>query len=126
MNITEISNRRVKLCYNSITVKDTNGKTCGIVKNICSFRNLPSRYKMNLWGTVRKSGIANDLTDNIIFDGNKLYYLHNLRPIETYQKIFSEGDNADFQSEKQYNGLLLSAAESAQKCGMTVLPCYVM
>lgn len=86
MKITEVSGQYAKLSPNSITVKDGNGKTRGIVRATC-WRNLPPRTAADWWRILRDSGLwgsrYNVNTAIYLCDG-KLYWLYNTSSDDYY------------------------------------------
>ncbi len=127
MKITELGGKHVKIGKTSITAKDPEtGKTCGVVRGICKFMDLQANKSIDYFGKIRNTGAwcsgIDGLIDCIIFADNQLYYLHNLKPINSYNKLFAghEGfDNEKAQYEKR-----MQIAENMKRIS-TVIPCYV-
>lgn len=125
MKITEIENKRVKISPHSITVKDEYDKTCGVVKNIRPFQDLRPADGMKYFHKLRDIGIFGNsglLKFFVISDGD-LYYLHNLKPLETYEKLFKGKDGFE-NEERRYNERKQIAEKVAEIA--TVIPCYVI
>ena len=124
MKIEDIKNKHIKISANSITVYDDRGKTCGIVKNVCSFTKSQPNEAQKYFHSLRDAGIWGDsefIKYAVICD-NKLYYLHNLRPIEAYKQYFE--NTPGFESEiKRYNQRI-KVAENIEGVAV-VIPCYV-
>ena len=126
MEIQDIKGRRVKVGKTSITVKDEQDKTRGIVRNIRKFNDIPMNRQVEAFGMLKKIGIwgsgINGLLDCVILDGNKFYFLNNTRPLVSYQKYFAGlGCEAE---EKRYNQRLQIAEEAAKY--MTVIDCELL
>lgn len=126
MDIIEIENKHIKISPNSITVKRNDGKTCGVVRNVCKFKNLQPNKQIDYSFALKKAGVWNSgidgLMDSVIITDNQLYYLHNLKPIETYNKIFK--DVPGWESEAEYAEKRIKIAENMKEFA-TVIPCYI-
>lgn len=124
MKIEELKNQRVKLSPRSITCKDENGKTKGVVSGAVKFEDLQPNKAIDYFHTIRDAGLwGNGESENIYVYGGKIYYLYNLKAVETYKKYF-EGKPGFENEEKRYNERK-QAAENAAKIG-TVIPCYII
>ena len=73
MNITDIHGENVKVGKTSITVKNNNGKTKGVVTNCKTFSIMSPADKFLL----HKRGISIDECKNCIIHNENIYYLHN-------------------------------------------------
>ncbi len=129
MTITQLENQRVKIGKTSITVKNAEtGKTCGVVKNICKFKDLQPNKMINYYMKIREAGLwgcdIDGMIDCAVIVDNELYYLHNLSPIETYQKYFADDPNGLYVYEKKGYEKRLEIAENMRRYA-TVIPCYV-
>ncbi len=127
MKIIEIEGKHIKIGKASITVRNfETGKTCGVVRGVCKFSNLQENRKSDYFKGLREAGAwccgIDGLIDCVIVVDNQLYYLHNLNPINTYNKCFAccEG----FESEKERYEKRLRIAENMKQIS-TVIPCYV-
>lgn len=123
MTMQELTNRRVIIGKTSITCKDDHGKTCGIVRNVKAWSALAPREVFDIHKTVTASGIREaHLTDNIIVDGKTVYYLHDLGPLEAYEKHFSTlGISGDLNRYEQRKAIV----KTAEAAGVIVVPCYL-
>ena len=65
MEIMDIKNQYVKLSKGSITVKDDNGKTKGLVKGLTRFLDLQANKKTDYSKLLRNSGVWGNITGNI-------------------------------------------------------------
>lgn len=109
MKIEEAKNKMVKIAARSLTIKDENGKTAGVVTNATRFVNLPLREQVNFSGAVRASGFWGKKS-NLIACNGKLYYLYNLCRL----KYADDAEVAELESTK----------EQAAKY-FEVIPCYL-
>lgn len=124
MKIEEIKNKCIKISANSITIYDDRGKTCGIVKNVCSFTMLKPSEQIKHFHNLRDAGVwgDSDLIKCAVVCDNKLYYLHNIRPIENYKKYFE--NKSGFENETKRYKERIKAAKNMESYAV-VIPCYV-
>lgn len=127
MEIKEIGNKHIKIGKTSITVINTEtGKTCGVVRNIRKFADLQPNKQIDYFGKIRNAGAwgsrIDGIIDCVIISDNQLYYLHNLAPIDFYNKYFA--DREGFENEKTHFEKRLQIAENMKQIA-TVIPCYV-
>lgn len=123
MKITDISGQRVKIGKTSITVKDANDKTRGIVNCVTVFKNAAPREQFNYYSRLRK--IENIEHDKVIICDGELYYLHNLKPIEFYEKYIAGNECDAYKHDtKRYIERKQIAEDAAQY--MIVIPCYIL
>lgn len=127
MKITELENKHVKIGKTSITVKNPEtGKTCGVVRNIWKFKDLPPNRQIDYFGAISRAGVwgsrIDGIIDCVIISDNQLCYLHNLNPIEFYNKYISNRE--EFESDRKGYEERLQIAENMKQIA-TVIPCYV-
>lgn len=126
MKIAEVENKHIKICKTSITIKNDSGKTAGVIRGICKYKDLQPNKQHDFFSIVRGAGLwgcsLSGVMDAVVCVDNKLYYLHNLKPIEAYTKYFR--DNEMFSSEKKNYEKRLEIAEAAGKL-INVIPCYI-
>ena len=69
MYIKEIVGREIKINANSITVRNEEGKTCGVVRNVTSLYNIQANKQFDINSKLRKNGIRSmdfDIKKNIL------------------------------------------------------------
>ena len=121
MDIEMLKGKRVKICPRSITCKDENDKTCGVVNNVVSFLNLAPRYQCEL---ARKFDRKNlDWKQIYVRNNHEMFYLLNLRTIEFYEKYIKGKEG--FADEENKYCKMIECAKEAEK-SMTVIPCYII
>nr|DAG72207.1 MAG TPA: hypothetical protein [Caudoviricetes sp.] len=128
MKIQELENKKVKIGKTSVTVKGDNGKTCGIVREIFTFKNLQPNKQIDFCAQIRKAGLmSGGLLDRVIVDGDKIYFLFDLKPIKFYNDFEkrAKAAGADFSSEQKHHNELLKIKEQAQANGITVIDCFI-
>ena len=127
MHILELENKHIKIGRTSITVINTEtDKTCGVVRNIRIFRDLAANKQMEYFKLLRSAGLwgcgIDGVIDAVIISENQLYYLHNLKPIEAYNKYFKGVEG--FESEQTRAEKRLAIAENMRQYA-TVINCYI-
>lgn len=58
MNMIDIIGKTIKISRNSITVKDDNDKTCGVVRNICSLYDIQPNKQCDLYHKLLNDNIS--------------------------------------------------------------------
>ena len=86
-----ITGKKIKVSAHSITIKGESGKTAGVIRNTCKFKELQAGKQMEFFKAVRLGGVwgDSDLMENVVFKDGKMYFLHDLRPVEFYEKMFA-------------------------------------
>lgn len=126
MVINDLKNKRIKISKTSITCKDENDKTCGIVRGIKKFMDVRPNIQVDYFGKIRAAGAWTsnlNVMNNIIMDGNKLYYFDDIGAYETYEKYFA--GSTDFELEARNNEERKQIAENMKKIA-TVIECYIL
>lgn len=125
MELREIEGRIVKIGDTSVTVKNEQNKTVGVVTNIRKFKDMPANVQSNFFSLVRKAGIwgsgIDGIMDCVVSDGKGLCYINDTRPLRAYEAYFANGDWPD--ETKRYQHRLEIAKKAAEY--MTVLNCEV-
>ena len=121
MDIEMLKGKRVKICPRSITCKDKNDKTCGVVNNVVSFLNLAPRYQCELSKKFDRTKL--DWKQIYIKDNKEMFYLLNLRTIEFYER-YIKGKEGFADEENKYCKMIEGAKEAEKS--MTVIPCYII
>lgn len=73
-------NKDIKICANSITIKDENGKTCGVIRNIIPFTKMQANKQFEFSSKIRKAGLFGKvILKNICVKDNELFYFVSSR-----------------------------------------------
>lgn len=117
--IKDCENRNVKISKGSITIKDENGKTSGIVRNIVSLYDLQPNKQMDYYKRLRNIGLHGKISirDCIISDGT-MYIFRNIKSKLFHEKYGYMDDNEKQKVEEQeayYN--------TAKENGIEVIEC---
>lgn len=124
MKIEELKNQKVKISSRSITCKDENGKTKGVVSGAVRFKDLQPNKAINYFNQIKSAGLwGNGEIDNVYISEGKIYYFFNLRPIEVYENVFVGESGCESEKEKYIQRKQL--AENASKIGI-VIPVYIL
>ena len=120
MEITALNGEFIKICKNSITVKDENDKTRGVIRNVTNFRDLQPNKQFDyvkIINEFRKIGVS--ITKFYIKD-SRVYFLYNLKTVDFYKKygktVTEEEYNQYLEREK-----IVDLIRQAEK--ITVIEC---
>lgn len=121
MKMNELNGRLVKLNPGSITVKDdVTGKTCGVVRSVCNFYNLPMNRQCDYYGKLRAAGIVDaGMVNSVVIDGGKIYFMYNTKPDEVYESCHADILQEDYNKHQA----LLKKVESA---GIEIIRCHIL
>lgn len=125
MDMLDLIGKRIMISAQTITVKDENYKTRGMVRGITQFKNARPNLQIDVSGILRKTGIWQSPfgNSNLIYDGKKWYYMNNLKPLEFYEKYLA--DHPGYESDKNaYEQRKLMAEKAAEY--FTVIDCYIL
>lgn len=84
--IKDCVGKNVKISKNSITIKNEEGKTCGVVRNITSLYDMQANKQMEYYRKIRNAGLHGkiNIKECIISDG-VMYIFRDIK-----SKIFHE------------------------------------
>lgn len=121
MKMNELNGRLVKINPGSITVKDdVTGKTCGVVRNVCNFYNLPMNRQCDYHWKLRTAGIVDaGMTHYVVIDGGKLYFIYSTKSDELYESCHADILQEDFNKRQE----LLKKVASA---GIEIIRCHIL
>lgn len=96
--IKDCIGKSVKISKASITIKNEEGKTCGVVRNITSLYDLQANKQMEYYKVIRNLGLHGKVSikDCIISDGI-MFVFRNIRSKLFYEKY---GYMDDYEREK--------------------------
>ena len=125
MDIAEIRNEYIKIGKTSLTVKNKEtGKTKGIVKDVCNFRDLQVNKQIKFTSALKKSGIWGNrlgLMDKVFIIDNDAYFLDNLKLHEHYKNYCSV-----FPEEVKRYEAYLNILNEAEANNISIIPCYII
>lgn len=120
MFMFELENQKVKLSPRSITVKDDNNKTIGVVRGIQCFKDCRPNLQMEIWKKARNSSA--DLSRIYYVDG-KWYYLHDKKWDTDYFKYF---EGRDSNMDKKYRERHETYEALVNENTIEVINCYII
>lgn len=124
MDISGIAAKMIKLSAHSITLKNEDGKTIGIVRNIVPYTELRTSEQMKYWRKLREYSMLDpECLKRLIMHDGELYYLHNLKPLEFYE-TYCQGREG-FECERDYYEKRKEFADKIAEIA-TVIPCYIL
>lgn len=126
MKIEDLEGKNAYVTARSITLKDEDGKTRGIIRDIKTYCTLPPRELFD-WSTkFRKFHIALNnayIVKNLVIVDNEPYYLHDLRKDEFYQKYWVNRHDVFETDIKHYNEER-ELLERVKAAGIKIVNCY--
>lgn len=120
MKITEVNGKTVKIAKTSITVKNDDGKTCGVVTNCKVFQNMPPRDRF----VLAKAGLSPEEATNCVICDNEIYYLHNNR-LEKWLNEQKYPKAEIFDEEWAKVAARKATAEKMKERGFNVIDCVI-
>ena len=127
MNIEELQGKKINISAHSITVKNDEDKTAGIVRNIIKFKDLRPNIQCDYSKILRNTGLWNSkqhVMDQVIYCNNKLCYINNLKRLEDIERYFLNKDGWESETASYYE--LKELAQKAEESGITVIDCYII
>ena len=116
MFMFELKNQKVKLSPRSITAKDDNNKTVGVVRGIQCFKDCRPNLQMEIWKKARD--VNADLCRIYYVDG-KWYYLHD-------KKWDADLEGRDSNMDKKYKQRWATYEALVNENIMEVIECYII
>lgn len=98
IEIKDCIGKNVKISKASITIKNKEGKTCGVVRNITSLYDLQANKQMEYYRVIRNLGLHGKIsTKDCIISNGIMYVFRNIK-----SKLFHEkyGYMDDYEREK--------------------------
>lgn len=118
-----ITGKKIKVSAHSITIKGESGKTAGVIRDIRKFKDLRPSEQMDFKKAISPVWGKCGLLENVVFKDGKMYFLHDLRPVEFYEKMFASNPEGWESETRRYNERKAAAENMAKHC--TVIPCYI-
>lgn len=117
--IKDCIGKNVKISKSSITIKNAEGKTCGIVRNIVSLYDLQANKQMDYYRQIKQAGLHGiiSIKDCIIHNGT-MYIFRNVKG-----KLFNEKYGYFSEDEKQKAEKHDDVYRHAAKSGINVIEC---
>ena len=115
MEILDCINKSIKISKGSITIKDKDNKTRGIVRDIKHFKDVQINIQSKYFRIMKQAGIwGNSKIDlnNVIIKDNEIYLFRNIHGIECLKKY-------DMELVKKLDSIYIKAEEN----GIRVIEC---
>lgn len=127
MKIEDLEGKNAYITSRSITMKDENGKTRGIVRDIKTYHTLQVRELFD-WNTkFKKFHIALNnsyIVKNLVIVNNEPYYLHDLKKDEFYQEHCIDRPDI-FETEIRHYNEEHELLEHVKTAGIKIVNCYI-
>lgn len=117
--IKDCMNKKVKISRGSITIKNDNGKTSGIVRNIINLYNLQPNKQIDYYKELRKLGVWGKIDiKNCIIKDETMYIFRNMKSKLFHEKYGYINDNEKQKAEEQE-----SIFSTIKNAGIEVIEC---
>lgn len=118
--VKDCMNKKVKISKGSITIKNDEGKTCGVVRNIVSLYNLQPNRQMDYYRKLRSVGLYGKISikDCIVSDGT-MYIFRNINS-KLYHEKYGYFDDREKQKAEEQESYYNMAKEN----GIEVIECF--
>lgn len=118
--IKDCMNKKVKISKGSITIKNDEGKTCGIVRNIVSLYDLQANKQIDYYKKLKGLNRGISIRDCII-SKDTMYIFRNIK-----SKLFNEkyGYMDDYEKQKAEEQERLY--NQAKENGIEVIECLFL
>lgn len=124
MDFKDLEGRTVKISAHTITAKDERGKTCGMVRNVRSFSDVPPRVKFDFNKIIRESGLWGNVEMSRVFvDDKLLVWLYPAHKDEFYNK-YVKGNESLFEADAAYYKKRREIEKQAIAAGVLVVHCF--
>ena len=120
--IKDCIGKNVKISKGSITIKDDDNKTCGVVRNIVSLYDLQANKHIDYYRKIRDIGLHGKISirDRIISDGT-MYIFRNIKSKLFHEKYGYMDDNEKQKAEEQE-----SIFNTIKDSGIEVIECIYL
>lgn len=107
--IRDCKGKKVKISKNSITIKNDDGKTCGVVQNIISLADMQANKQIVYYGILKKMGLHGKISiKDVVIKDNEMFIFRNIKSKLFFEKYgyFSEEKKKKAEEEEAlYNDL---------------------
>jgi len=120
MKITDITPEyKIKPNKTSITVKDNEGKTKGVITDCRTFHNMATREQFELHNRLKKFGVNNlGVASNCVLKDGEIYFLYNISSRKWVEKY-----GAFDEREQNKLNELEAQAKQLKDSGINVIEC---
>lgn len=118
-NVVDCIGKLVKISKNSITIKNADGKTSGVVRDIVSLYDMQPNRQIEYYQKLRKAGLHGKICikDIILCDG-ELYVFRNVK-----NKLFCEKHGYFSECEEKKEKEKEDVYNKAREAGFSVIEC---
>lgn len=120
MQMQELTNQKVKISSHTITVKDDNNKTRGMIRNVRPFKECQTNVQMNIWKTARQYNIE---LDKLFYVDGQWWYIYNTKWDEDYHRYF---ENKNAQMDKKYKERCAAYETINTETNINIIKCYIL
>lgn len=123
--IKDCIGKKIKIGKTSITIKNDNGKTCGVVRGVTSLADMQFNKQAEYSRVLRKNGLLGNETNmkDIIVSDGKMYCFRNAYTKEFYEKFHEKYGYIDDADREQCERMEITY-KKFQDAGIDVIEYY--
>ena len=121
-DIKDCIGKTVQISNNSITIKGDDGKTCGVVRNIASVKNMQPNKQVDYFHLFKRIGVWGDIDISrcIVKDG-VLYIFRSMKSKLFHEKYGFFSNDEKKKAEKEENTF-----NRIKEAGIEIIECIVL
>lgn len=118
MEMKDLNGKRIRISKNSITAKNENGKTCGVVRNTTTLYDLQANKQMDFYRKLKEHGALPIRLNDVIIKDSEMYIMHNIKSRLFHEKYgyFSEEERIKAEQQEQLYSKLAAAGCNIIEC----------
>lgn len=117
--IKDCIGKNIKISKNSITIKNEEGKTCGVVRNITSLYDMQANKQFEYFKQIKNAGLHGKISikDCIISDGI-MYVFRNIKSKLYHEKYgyFTEKEKEKAEEKQKIYDTVVAAGFEVIEC----------
>lgn len=123
-SMMDLVGKNVKIGKTSITIKDDDNKTRGIVKSVAKLRDVQFNKQFDYWRILKKLGVYETLGTNGFFVKDEIMYAIRNTKSDQFKKHIMEHDG--FEHDKKVWAEQAEAYKKLEEGGVPVIECRVL
>ena len=123
-SMMDLVGRNVKIGKSTITIKDGDNKTRGIVRGVAKLGDVQLSQSLEFWHTLKKIGVYNTLGAKCFFVKDGFLYAIRSTNSDKYREAIMERDG--FEDDKKVWAEQAEACKKLEENGIPVIECRVL
>lgn len=118
--IKDCIGKKVKISKNSITIKNEEGKTAGVVRNIISVYDMQPNKQVYYWHILKRLGLNDKISPaNCIVKDNELYVFRDMKRKAFHEKYGYFNDYEIKKGKEEENNFRI-----LEDAGINIIECF--